>query len=85
MAAVPVSKTRSHLLGCGLIKVGYRDVGAFLGEPSGAGPADTVPSTGDYHRSPGEASRLSLPHGWSLPRDLAQSGNAYDTRSRRLR
>jgi hypothetical protein len=28
MVTLPVSKARSHLLGCGLIKVGYRDAGA---------------------------------------------------------
>src|SRR4029453_1406761 len=33
MATVPVSKTCSHLLGCGLIEVGHRDVGTFLGQP----------------------------------------------------
>ena len=67
MWAVPVTKTRSHLLGGGLIKVGHRDVGAFRGQPGGTGPTDTVPSTSDYHRSAGEASRLSLLHDWSLP------------------
>jgi predicted TIM-barrel fold metal-dependent hydrolase len=53
--------------GFGLIQVGHRDVGTFLGQPDGTGPADTVPSTGDYHRSAGEASKLSLLHEWSLP------------------
>src|SRR5688572_8890148 len=67
MAAVVVSKTRSNLMGCSLIKVGYHDVGAFLGQPGGTGPADTVRSTGDYHRSTDEASKLSLSHRWSLP------------------
>ena len=37
------------------------------GQPGGAGPADTVCATGDDHRSAGEAFKLSLPHGWSLP------------------
>jgi hypothetical protein len=26
-----------------------------------------MPATGDYHRSAGEASKLSLLHEWSLP------------------
>jgi hypothetical protein len=64
------------MLGCGLIEVGHRDVGAFLGQPDGTGPTDTVPSTGDYRRSAGEPSKLSLPHGWSLPRSSnRQFGN----------
>ena len=67
MAAVLGSETRSHLLGCGLIKVGHDDVGAFLGQPRGTGPADTVRSTGDDHRSAGESPKVSLPHSWSLP------------------
>jgi hypothetical protein len=60
---LPVSKARSHLSGCGLIQVGHRDAGALLGQPDRTGPADTVPSSGDHHRSAGEASKLSLPHG----------------------
>jgi hypothetical protein len=35
VAAIPVSKTRSTLLGGGLIKVGHRDMGAFLSQPGG--------------------------------------------------
>jgi hypothetical protein len=77
MAAVPVvSKTCNYLLGCGLIKVGHRDVGAFPGQPSGTGPADTVPSTGDCHHSAGEASKLSL----LLKRSLPLSSNRRFTK-----
>jgi hypothetical protein len=39
VAAIPVSKIRSTLLGGGLIKVAHRDVGALLGQPGGVGPA----------------------------------------------
>jgi hypothetical protein len=42
-------------------------VGAFLGQPRGTGPADTVRSTGDDHRSAGESPKFSLPHSSSLP------------------
>ena len=42
VAAIPVSKTRSTLLGGGLIKAGHRDVGAFLGQPGGTGPASAM-------------------------------------------
>jgi hypothetical protein len=42
VAATPVSKTRSTLLGGGLIEVGHRDVGAFLGHPGGTGPATAM-------------------------------------------
>jgi hypothetical protein len=55
-----VSKTASNLLGCGLIRIGHRDLGTFHGQPGGAGPADTEASTGDNHRSTGEASNPSF-------------------------
>jgi hypothetical protein len=35
VAAIPVSKTLSTLFGGGLINVGHRNVGAFLGQPGG--------------------------------------------------
>jgi hypothetical protein len=59
MAAVAVIKIGSHLLSCGLIKVGHRAAGAFLGQADGTGPADTVPSTCDDHCSTDEASKIS--------------------------
>jgi hypothetical protein len=67
MVAITVGKTGSHLLGSALIKVSHGDTGAFLGQTGGTGPADTVPSTGDNHRGAGEAFKLSMIHGWSLP------------------
>ena len=82
-----MNKARSHLSGCGLIKVGDRDAGAFLGQPDGTGPADTVPSTGDYHCSAGKAPELSLLHGWSLPRSWQRrfSRPEHQTANRRDR
>jgi hypothetical protein len=74
MWAFPVTKTGRNLLGRGLINVGHRDVGAFLGQPSGTRSADTVPATSDYHRSPGEAFTHSLLHERSLPLPLAMPG-----------
>jgi hypothetical protein len=63
-----VRKSRSHLLGCTLIKVGHRDMRAFFCQPGGTCPTDTVRSAGNYRRGAGEASKFSLVHLWSLPR-----------------
>lgn len=69
MAAVRVRKRCNHLFACGLIKICHRHLGAFLGQPNGAGPADAVSSTDDYSRSAGEAAEHLFLHEWSLPRD----------------
>src|SRR4029453_1597044 len=46
-ALLPSGQTCRYLFRCGLIKVGHRDLRAFLGQPGTTGPADTVRSTGD--------------------------------------
>jgi hypothetical protein len=69
MATVRVRKRRSHLLGCGLIKVCHSHLCAFLGDPGGTGPADAMPSTNDYSCSAREAAEPLFLHEWSLPCD----------------
>jgi hypothetical protein len=73
-ATLITTSTSCHLVSCDLIKVRYRHVRAFLGQPGCTGPADTVPAAGDDHRSACEASKPLLLHEWSLP---LSSSSAY--------